>query len=169
MVLHTCKMYKINLREGEELVKIYRQTEFVLLKAVFIIFLSIYVPVGILLKYELLERFSRLVFIWTLLVALYGIYKFLLWLLNCYILTDRRILCVKYFTLLHKQITETPLAKIANIGFHSKGLLSLTNVGNVELHVAGVHEPVELKNLRHPDKIKDEIWQTLQTFKQPVG
>jgi hypothetical protein len=151
-------MFKIDLHPNETVVGIYRQTEFVLVKTVLIILISIYLPIALLLKYELLEKFSRLAITWTILVAGYGVYKYFLWLLNNYIVTNKRILCVKYFSLLHKQILETPFEKIANISFRSKGILSLTDVGTVEIHVTGVIEPLEMNNLRHPQKIKDAIW-----------
>ena len=151
-------MFTLELHPNEKVIGIYRQTEFILVKTVLVIFACIYLPFAVLIKYELLEKFSRLIITWTLLVALYGAYKYLLWLLNNYIVTDKRILCVKYYSLLHKQILETPLEKVANISFRSKGIMSLTDVGTVEIHVTGVIEPLEMNNLRHPQKIKDAIW-----------
>src|SRR5258708_2239265 len=108
-------MFKYNLAEGEQLLKMYRQTEMVLAKTVLLVFLLIYLPWYFLIKYEIYYEYKTLLLIWTLLVCLYFTHKFLLWLVNVYLITNKRLVIEEYKNLLHKKISEIPLDRITNI------------------------------------------------------
>ena len=152
-------MFKFDLQENEKLVDIYRQTEVVLFKPVLIIFILIYFPWYFLLEYELAASFSRLLLFWTILVLFYGAYKYLMWLLNSYVITDRRLIAVSYGHVFSKTVTEVPLKHIQNISFSTKGFWqSLFGFGSVSVIAAGLPEPVILTNLKDPAKVKDFLW-----------
>jgi hypothetical protein len=153
-------MFKFELLENEKIQNIYRQTESVLFRPVLVVFGLIYFPWFILLKYEIAANHLRLLLFWTLLVLIYALRKFLLWLLNVYLLTNQRLVCVNYYGLFDKKVLESPLDKILNVSYHSKGLWqSLLGFGSVEVQAAGLKEPVILKNVAHPSQIKDALWQ----------
>lgn len=152
-------MFSFNLLENEKLVSVYRQTEATLFKPVLIIFVLIYFPWYFLLKYELAGAYIRLLFFWTLLVLIYAVRKYLLWLLNVYLLTDKRLVIVNYRGLFAKKVVESPLGRILNVSFSSKGFWqTLFQLGSVEVQVAGLHEPMILKNIAHPSELKDTLW-----------
>jgi hypothetical protein len=154
-------MFKFDLLENEKPIAVYRQTEAVLFKPAIIIFLLLYIPWFFLLKYELASNYLYLMFYWTLLVFLYGVNKYVLWLLNVYILTNQRLIQVKYKNFFNKEVLECPLKRILNISFAIKGLWQvLFQYGNIEVQVAGLPEAMKLKNLSHPSQIKDFLWQT---------
>ena len=111
-------MFSVNLQPGEKLVKIYRQTEWALATLVIGIFIAVYFPAYLLIKYELLGVFVKWFAVWCVLVFLYGAYNYFLWLLNSYVITDRRLICVEYHTLFKKTVLECPLDKILNISFY---------------------------------------------------
>lgn len=158
-------MFKIDLFENEKVANIYRQAEIVLLKPVLVIFLLIYIPWFFFLKYEIAASYSRLLFFWTIFVALYGVHHYFLWLLNVYLVTDRRVIKVKYKNVFNKQVLESPLDRILNISFSVKGFwAALFSFGNVEVQVTGLPEPMELKNVSHPEKVKNFLWKTYQTY-----
>lgn len=152
-------MFKFNLLENEKVVRLYRQTEAVLFKPALIVMALIYFPWYFLLKYDLAASHDRLLLLWTLIVFAYGLNKYLIWLLNVDIITDKRLVCVNYFNLLNKQVTETPLAQILNVSFSMRGFWqSVFRFGSVEIRAAGLAEPMILKNLAHPAVVKDFIW-----------
>ncbi len=152
-------MFKFDLLENEKVINIYRQTEAVLFKPVLIIFVLIFSPWYFLIKYELVSGHERLLLFWTFLVFLYGVRTYLIWLLNAYIVTDMRLINVSHKSLLNKKVVETPLERILNVSFQIKGFWqSLFRFGTVEVQAAGLVDPLALKNVSQPDKLKDFLW-----------
>ena len=152
-------MFKFDLLGNEKVINIYRQTEAVLFKPVLIIFSLIYFPWFFLIKYELVSNYDRLLLFWTFLVLLYGLNAYLIWLLNVYIVTDKRLINVSYKNLLNKKVVETPLERILNVSFQIKGFWqSLFRFGTVEVQAAGLVDPLSLKKVSQPDKVKDFLW-----------
>ena len=152
-------MFKFDLLENEKVVNIYRQTEAVLFKPAIVVFILIYGPWYFLLKYDLAATYDRLLFFWTILVFLYAIHKYFLWLLNVYIVTNKRVIKVGYKSVFNKEVLESPLDRILNISYFVKGFWpSLFGFGSVEVQVAGLSDPVLLKNVSHPAQVKDFLW-----------
>ena len=155
-------MFKFDLTANEKVLAVYRQTEAVMFRTLLLIFALIYFPWYVLLKYELLANFDRLLFAWTVLIFLFGLNRYVLWLLNIYLLTDKRLVLVQYKNLFNKHVWETPLSNVLSVSFAVNGFTqSLFKYGTVEVRARGLHEPLLLKNLAHPSKIKDFIWQVL--------
>lgn len=153
-------MFNVKLHPGEKLVAMYRQTEMVLVKSVFVVFALIFIPLYFLIRYELVADYHRLAIFWSILVLLYFGRKYLLWLLNVFLLTDHRLILVTYKGLLFKTVTETPLDRVSNIGFTSKGLIdTLFQVGAIKVEVLGLAAPLEMRNIKHPAEVKDALWQ----------
>lgn len=152
-------MFKFDLFENEKVLSIYRQTEAVLFKPVIIVFILIYFPWYFLLKYDLAADYLRLLFFWTILVSVYAVRRYFLWLLNSYLLTDKRLVKISYSGLFSKKISEVPLNRILNVGFSTSGFWqSLFKFGSVEVQAEGLAEPMILANVAHPSQIKDFLW-----------
>lgn len=152
-------MFSLKLQPNEKLFKVYRQTEWVLAKTVVIIFLAVYLPLFFLLKYEVFANYKKLFFVWVVIVASYAVTKYLLWLVNSFVVTDQRLILVKYFSLFRKQVTECPQDRILNVSYKTTGIASsLLGYGNVEIQVAGLPEPMVLQKLYKPDNVKDFLW-----------
>lgn len=163
-------MFKIDLLPSEKLINIFRQTEATLFKPVLIIFILIYFPWYFLLKYELAASYVRLLFFWTLLVLIYAIRKYLLWLLNVYLLTNKRLIGVNYTGLFTKKVLESPLDRILNVSFEAKGFWqAIFGYGSVVTQVAGLPEPIILKNIAHPEKVKDVLWKAHGQAGKTIG
>lgn len=161
-------MFKFDLLENEKVVNIYRQTEAVLFKPVLVVFVFIYFPWYFLLKYGLAANYSRLLLFWTLLVFLYAGNKYILWLLNSYIITDKRLISVNYTSVFSKKVSESPLDRILNVGFFTRGIWqTLFKFGSVEIQVAGLGEPMVLQNVAEPSKIKDFLWHAHNHYVKP--
>ena len=130
-----------------------------LFKPVIFILILIYFPWYFLLKYELVASYYRLLIFWTLLIFLYAVHQYFLWLLNVYILTDKRLIKVEYRSMMNKQVLESPLNRILNVSFGIHGFWqALFSFGSVDVQVAGLSHPLILKNVSHPAEIKDMLW-----------
>jgi hypothetical protein len=151
-------MFSFDLHENEKLFKMYRQTESVLIKPAALVLVFIYVPIWYLLKYELLQTYAWFLGIWTLAVLLYAINTYMLWLVNVYLITTKRIVCVEYSTLFRKQTDELLIGDIANIRQKTSGIFSsILGFGTLELEGGG-SQPLRMENLQNPGEIKDFIW-----------
>lgn len=152
-------MFSIDLQPNEKVFKIYRQTEWALGKPVLVIFVLLYVPWYLLARAGLFESWARWFLVWTLLLFLYGGYRYLLWMINSYIVTDQRLVVIRYLSLFKKEVTESPLSRIQNISYSTTGFFSsLLNYGNVQVRVAGLDQPLTLQRLRKPENLKTFLW-----------
>ncbi len=164
----TDSMFKFDLYENEKVINIYRQTEAVLFEPVLVLFVLIYVPWFFLLKYDMAATYLNWLIFWTVLVFLYGLNKYLLWLINVYIVTTKRIVNINYKTLLNKTVLESPLERILNVSFSVKGFWQLLfQFGSVEVQAIGLSEPIVIKNVPQPSKIKDFLWQVHTSRSNP--
>lgn len=160
-------MFKFELLENEKILKVYRQTEAVLIRPVLTAFALLYFPWYFLLKYDFISNYIRLLVFWSILVILYAIQKYIIWLLNVYLLTTRRLIKVHYKNLMNKKVTESPLDKILNISYVTKGFLaSVLGFGDVEVQVAGLSDPLLLKHVSQPAQVKDFLWQVHNKYGQ---
>lgn len=152
-------MFKFDLQEGENVINVYRQTEAVLFKPVLVIFALIYFPWYFLIKYELVSTYDRLLLFWTFLVLIYGVHKYFVWLLNAYIVTNKRLIKIEHKNVFNKKVLETPLERILNVSYQVKGFWPvLFKFGTVEVQAAGLTDPLSLKKVSQPEKVKDFLW-----------
>ena len=146
------------LHQNEKLIKVYRQPELSLAKTVLVIFIALYIPWFFILKYGFIVQARKILLFWTILVFLYGVYKYLLWQLNTYLLTDQRLMAIRYRTLFHKEILETPLERIANISTETKGFLpTILSYGTIHVRMTALNETLDIENIKNPQIIKAEI------------
>ena len=152
-------MFKFKLNSGEKLHYMVRQTEYVLIRPAVFIFVLIYISWYFIIKYEILDRFYLLLLGLTIILLAYGIYKYVLWLINVNLITNQRVIIICYKGLFNKKTQETGISEIANISHDKKGILAtLFDFGNVEIWQANVNRPLILNKIRHPHKIRDLIW-----------
>ena len=161
-------MFKFDLLDNEHPVALYRQAEAVLIKPALLIFVFIYFPWFFLLKYEIAGTYVRLLLFWTILVALYTINKYVLWLINCYVVTNKRLVILKYKSSFNKAVLESPIDRILNVSFTAHGVLPvLFGFGDVQVQVAGLTEPMVFKNVSKPAEVKDFLWKTHSQNEKP--
>ncbi len=154
-------MFKFDLQPNEKALNIGRQSESVLFKPTFLVLILIYLPWFFLFKYEFLTgRVLKLLIFWTLAVLLFAANKFILWMINVHILTNKRLILISYQSLFNKRVLETPLNLILNASFSQKGVLeSLFSIGAITVQAQGLTEPLQINKTVHPEALKDAIWQ----------
>lgn len=157
--------HNLNLLENESILHTYHQTPLVLAKVSFIIIVLVALPFLILWHNSLLGQYDRLLIAWAIIVFIATIRHWVIWLLNTYIITDKRLIKISHEGLFKKLVLETPLDRILNISFKTTGISSsLFNYGDVEVQVVGLMEPMILANISSPAEIKDYLWQVHNKF-----
>lgn len=152
-------MFKFKLLENENIISIHRKAEVALLKPALGIILAIYLPWFFLIKYDLHIEFRKILLFWTMLVFLFSLYKYILWLVNVCVITNKRLVSINYINIFHKSVLETPIEKIHNISYEVKGVFgSMFKYGNVIVQIASLSNPLILTKLKNPSEIKDTLW-----------
>ncbi len=156
-------MFTLQLRENEKILRMYRQADLTLAKPVLVIFAALYIPWGLLLKYDLVAQFGWWLFGWTVIVLLYGVHEYLLWLLHVTLVTNQRLIFVRYPSLLHKKVAEAPLDRITQLSIEVKGLFNnLLSYGDITVVLAGSHQTLALTTIAEPNKVHDYLWALIQ-------
>jgi membrane protein YdbS with pleckstrin-like domain len=87
----------------------------------------------------------------------YGLYHFLVWFYDVYIITNIRIICVNQKSLFSREFIETEISKIQDVTYSIKGVFAtLFKYGAVKIH-SNTGLEVELMDLSDPDEIQEMI------------
>lgn len=107
---------------------------------------------------------------WYLFVLAFSLEKFLNWLFDVYIVTDRRIVDVDFFDLINKQVSETSLDKIQDTTFRLGGLFgTLFNYGDVLIQTAGTVPNFEFENVPSPGRVVKTLEEVRDKRKESDG
>ena len=161
-------MFKLKLREKEKIILASRQTQWVWGKAVLLAFVLIYLPWAFYSEYELQDIVSlrRILIFWTLLCLLYALNKYLLWLINAYVITDQRIISIAYPTLFAKTVEEADLGSIATITCKTQGIFeAMFKTGKVIISFSNATKAFELEKVHEPEYLKELILKAKSTGK----
>ncbi len=154
---------KVAFHSDEKHLNTYHASEIVLAKPVLIILAALYIPWFFALKYDIALQYKTWFILWTFIVLGYGVRSYLIWSLNRYVFTSKRLIRLLHQGLFRRVVMETPLERILNISFKTTGFWSsLFKFGDVEVQVVGLIEPIILKNIKHPQQVKDYLWQLHQ-------
>ena len=78
--------------------------------------------------------------------------------LDCWILTNDRLIDVRQISLFSRTIAEVDLYQVQDVSSEIKGLFpTIFNYGNVYLQTAGVIPKFIILNVSHPDKLRQTI------------
>ena len=156
-------MFKHQLHDNETLLQVYRRHEITLVPKTLEFFVLLFVPWYLGLRYQFIFSSSahmELFLFWTILVALFAVQTFVIWTINVYLVTSKRLLHVEHRNLFKKSVIETPLDRILNVSFRTTGFFStLFHYGDVAVQVVGLDQPIVLRQVPAPSKVKDYLWQ----------
>lgn len=156
-----------NLRPGEKIIFRKRRHWLFLVLPIFYLFLATLALFIILFYFKFSWVSSLSFFLWLILAGLYGLKTFLCFRNTENVLTNQRILDLDQKGIFYKTSSEIPLEKITDVSFQIKGFFpSLFDYGNVYLKGAG--EGIVLEDLGEPEKIKEEILETIQGQEKKV-
>lgn len=160
--------YKRQIHQDEKVLAIYRKHRVTLTPQILQYLILLLIPWYLGMKYEFIlsETWHTSLFLaWTILIGVLLIRALLLYLKNVYIVTNKRLLHIEHNGLMKKYVIETPLDRILNVSYRTTGLTStLSHYGDVLVQVVGLEEPLVLKHIPNPAKVKDFIWKMHQEF-----
>lgn len=159
----------IEIKEGENIVGVYRRHKFIL----FLEFLPIMVASALvvasaffLLAFLREEEGAAVLIPLILLVAVLMLHIF--WVmafviladfyLDIWILTDRRVISIEQKGLFARRIIEFELNKVEDITVEIRGMIeTFMDFGNVTLYTASENQNFVFKHIKNPNAIKDAV------------
>jgi len=147
---------KIQLDQGETVLKIVRKHWFVIVSKLFVTFIALLLPFFILfllvvfpgliasLKIDLQYYTAIIIFLiaaWSLLVILTAFSIWTNYYLDLWIITDRRIIVIDQIGFFHRNVSIFRLERLQDIEFNISGLIpTLLNFGSIRAQTAGSFE-----------------------------
>jgi uncharacterized membrane protein YdbT with pleckstrin-like domain len=150
----------VKLRDMEHIDAVFRQSKWVLIHPILANLVTVALPWYFILRYEIGGWIPTVLMLWSVIVALHLARELFLWYMNTYIVTNQRLLHWDQTSIFNRTVIETPHERILNVSYKTKGVLSsFLGYGNVEVQVVGLMEPMIMKNVAHPQEVKDYLWQ----------
>lgn len=102
--------------------------------------------------------------VWYILTLGFAFESFIMWYFNVFLLTDRRIVDIDFWGLLHKSVSETPLSNVQDITYEVSGFWRVVfNFGHLYIQTAGEVPRIDFRDIPKPNlahkKIADMIQQ----------
>lgn len=95
---------------------------------------------------------------WYLFVFGYAFEHFVSWFFNVYIVTNKRIVDIDFFGLLHRRVSEAQLDDIEDITHQVSGASQVVfNYGTVIVQTAGESRELDFEDVPMPSKVQDVI------------
>ena len=103
--------------------------------------------------------------IWLVVTLVYVSYEWLVWYLDLYILTDKRVIDIEQRTLFSRSISETTLDKIQDVTYEIHGFLAtFFNYGNIKIETAGKETVISLDQIKDPEHIQKTIFHLTDSY-----
>lgn len=151
---------KLLLHDMEHIRDTYHEAGVVIMKPVLIALAVFAVPWYFALRYGITGRFRIILLLIGMGALIYAMRALIIWRLNSYIITNKRLVKLSHDGLFKRTVIETPHERILNVSYKTTGLMSvLFRHGDVEVQVVGLVEPIILKNIERPAAVKDYLWQ----------
>ena len=153
-------MFSIKLLPEEKTICLFRQSLLVIyLPLLFLIILAVY-PILLFEKYNLIFQFWKYLSIWIFGLFVFGFYKYILWLLSVVIVTNQRLIYIKYFGVFSKKVLDPKLQSITHISVESAGIKSIFKIHTLSLDIGGASQPILIQNLGSAETLKQTIQNT---------
>ena len=144
--------------EDEEIYLTIRSHWLINLKWVSLAILMVIAPIF----FHFLDFFSSMPFkyqtisviFWYILTFIYSFEHFISWYFDVFIITDRRLVDIKFNNLLNKHFAEVDFIRIQDVSSSIKGILAtFFNFGSVLIQTASEINQMTLRNVPKPEKI----------------
>ena len=97
----------------------------------------------------------------------YGFACFLSWYFNVYIVTNKRIVDIDWYSLLYKKLASAQLEKIQDVNYKQSGLIeSFFDFGDIHIQTAGTEPNFDFEHIPQPDRVVREINKILEQHKK---
>ena len=111
---------------------------------------------------------SVIIIFWYLFTFIYVFESFLVWFFNVYIISDKRIVDMDFYGLLHRNISAAPLRNIEDVTYNISGALKVIfNYGDVLIQTAGEKIEFEFEEVGNPSRVVDILSDLVSKLKEP--
>lgn len=91
---------------------------------------------------------------WYLILSGFTLESFLTWYFNVFIITNRRVIDVDFYSMIHKDVSSAKLENIQDMSVVTHGVFaSLIDFGTLYIQTAGQKPKIEFENIPHPSKV----------------
>lgn len=147
-----------DLKEGEEVIRIVRKHWASFMWPLFKTFLILIIP--FFLSFLLFSNYIGIIIflIWVSIGIAYGLYQWLCWYFDNFIITNQRIVNVNQKTIFSRIVSETGLTNIQDVTYEINGIFaSLFNYGTVKVLTASSNDSLEMSSIENPKKVQELI------------
>lgn len=114
---------------------------------------------------------ARYLFVVRLLLALftfgYFFENFLTWYFNNYVVSDKRVVDIDFYGLIHRRFSEAPLRNVEDITNQISGFGQVIfHYGDVSIQTAAESREITFENVPDPDKVQDIISDLISAIKE---
>lgn len=162
--LHMISYFVQELNEDEELIKIIRK-HWIILALPFLKALLIIVTAFLLSHWLLFYEWGVVIFfVWLLIGLVYWFYKWLVWYLDCFIVTNQRIIDIHQKGLFNRIVAEANLNNIQDVIYQIQGIIAtFLNFGEVRIQLSGNSGVIVMEQIKDPQKVRELIVELQET------
>jgi membrane protein YdbS with pleckstrin-like domain len=101
---------------------------------------------------------AELILVWIIASIFYGVYEIIVWYLDCFIITDKRIIDIDQKGMLNRIVAEVAIDNIQETVYEISGPLeTVFNYGTVKIKAAGSGSIMGIEQVPNPESVKDLI------------
>jgi len=107
---------------------------------------------------------------WYLVLSGFALESFLTWFFNVFIITNRRVIDVDFYSMVHKDVSSAKLESIQDMSVVTAGVFaSLIDFGTLYVQTAGQNPKIEFEDIPHPSKVTKILNELIAKKKRMSG
>jgi hypothetical protein len=104
------------------------------------------------------EYGKEIVFVWIIASILYAVHEIIIWHLDCYIITNKRIIDIDQKSIFQRIVAEAGLENIQEVIYLTKGPLeTILSYGTVNVKTSSSGSMIGMEHIPNPVEVKDMI------------
>lgn len=150
--------FNYELESGEKLIALIRKHWAALMLPIAKVIISL--AVIILLRDKIIEfHYGKgVIFVWIISSILYGVHQTIVWYMDCFIITDRRIIDIDQKSLFKRIVAEVGIDNIQEEVYEISGPLeAILNFGTVKVKTASSGSMIVMEQIPNPARVKNLI------------
>lgn len=150
--------FNYELESGEKFIALIRKHWAVLTLPIAKVIMSL--AVIILLRDKIVEfQYGKdVVLVWIVSSILYGVHQTIVWYMDCFIITDRRVIDINQKSLFKRTVAEAGIDNIQETVYEINGPLeAILNFGTVKIKTASSGSIIGMEQIPNPAKVKNLI------------
>lgn len=150
--------FNYELESGEKFIALIRKHWAVLTLPIAKVIMSL--AVIILLRDKIIElQYGKdIVLVWIVSSILYGVHQTIVWYMDCFIITDRRVIDINQKSLFKRTVAEAGIDNIQETVYEINGPLeAILNFGTVKIKTASSGSIIGMEQIPNPAKVKNLI------------